>query len=255
MAIPWTFLRYPVVASTNDLAKAAGRLGCPGYTVFIADEQTKGRGRRGHSWVSPPGGLWMSILFRPVSGPETWPLFTIATGLGVCKYVRSLSAKAFLKWPNDVLVDGKKVCGILCESVLPAAAPGFVVAGIGLNLNVESRRLPEEVQQSAGSLCELLGAQFDPVEAAKRIADSVNEQISLLEEGNTHHVIDGWRAHSDMLGRRVRVSGPSGIIHGVAEDIDENGCLLLRTDSTVEIIIAADVSLRLDDDSETGGML
>ncbi len=239
-------MRYRVTTSTNDLAKAAGRAGVVANTVFMADTQTLGRGRRERSWESPIGGLWMSWLTRPLVRAEVWPVFALAAAVSVVRVLRALGVESRIKWPNDVLVCGKKVAGILCESGYSSTGEPFVVVGIGINLNVSSETLPDSLRSQATSVVDLTGVRVDIVETALKLAQSLACLARKIESGSTEHVLRAWRHNSDMLGRNVRVYLETGSISGVAEDIDETGCLLLRTDTGVVKVVAADVSLRLD---------
>jgi len=248
----WTFNYYDTVGSTNDVAREAGLSGCQGRTGFVAAVQTGGRGRRQRAWSSPPGGLWMSLLLRPQIEPEKWPLTTLSSGIAVASAVAAAGVPASLKWPNDVQIHGKKAAGILCESSFAehGGTKGFVVVGIGLNLNVDLALLPDELRTSATSLLFETGHAHDCRLMAESIAAHLDETQALLEQGRESELLDMYRALCPMLGKRVSVITHQTEYEGVAQDIAPDGALMVERywhdgRRTVERVVAADVSVRL----------
>ncbi len=229
---------YPSVDSTNSRARALLREGAVHGAVVVADEQTQGRGRLGRRWTAPPrSGLAVSVCLRPPAGFPL-PLVTVTAALAVGDTVRAVvgASRCTLKWPNDVLVDGRKVCGILVEL---DGTPGAwtVVVGIGLNVNA-APPLPTAI-----SLASAVGV---PVPREPLLIDLLAALEGYLDHATTQPeaVMSLWRDRLDTLGRRVRVAAPSGVLEGLALDVDGDGALLLRLDDgTIRPLHAGDVSL------------
>lgn len=229
--------------STNDDAMEAARLGAPHGATFVADSQTRGRGRRGARWSSPPGeNLLCSVLLRPDLTPELAGTLTLAVGLAVRDVVAARvpgSRSVRVKWPNDVLIDGAKVAGILLESQIEAGRVAAVVVGIGLN--VAMRELPAELRGIATSLA-LAG---DPSPSREEVLASL---LAALEARTAVHAREGLfpalaelREHDALLGRRARADRVEGIAAGIAGD----GALLIRDDDGTEHrVTSGSVTLR-----------
>ncbi len=229
---------YPSVDSTNVRARGLLRDGAAHGTVVVADEQTHGRGRLGRRWAAPPrSGLAVSVCLRP-RAEFRLPLVTVSAALAVGDTVRAVvdASRCTLKWPNDVLVDERKVCGILVEL---DGAPGAwtVVVGIGLNVNA-APPLPTAI-----SLAAAIGV---PVPREPLLIDLLAALEGYLDRAaaQPETVLGLWRDRLATLGRRVRVTTPGGVLEGLALDVDGDGALLLRLDDgTVRPLHAGDVSL------------
>jgi BirA family biotin operon repressor/biotin-[acetyl-CoA-carboxylase] ligase len=207
-------------------------------TVVLASEQTVGRGRKGRGWASPSGGLWMSVVLRPTLPPESWPLIGFAAGAGAAAALESVSGKTIqLKWPNDLVLDGRKVGGILVES-----AGGFAILGIGINANVAIEELPDDLRTTAVTLLASLGSPVDLAALARSILEQVEHFYDLMHR-DPQAILDTWRRRSFLNGRRVQITG-TRMLEGVAEDIDDRGALLIRTASGVQPVTVGDVSVR-----------
>jgi BirA family biotin operon repressor/biotin-[acetyl-CoA-carboxylase] ligase len=225
------------VDSTNDVARTLAEGGAPEGTVVLAREQTAGRGRLGRPWVSPPGGIWMSVVLRPIAAPHEVPRLSLAVGVAASRAVeRACGLSVGLRWPNDLVVARRKVGGILVEAGPDAL---WVVVGVGINANVPAAELPE----GATSLLEVKGS---PVDRAALLQALLGELEILYEMFRGHDwatLLEWWRSRSTTLGRRVRVHVPSGVYEGVAEDVDEDGALVLRLpDGGCKRIVAGEVS-------------
>lgn len=219
---------YARVTSTNDVARDLAGDGAGEGTAVLAVEQTAGRGRLGRPWVSPPGGLYLSVVLRPPLATDRWPLLGIAVAVGAAEGVEPASGVPIaLKWPNDLLAGGRKVGGILVE-----AAEGFAVAGIGINAGPPGAAPHPDAASLHVDLPGLVVAVFSGVEQA----------IDLLY-ADPPSVLARWRARSATLGRHVRVLGAE-VVEGIAEDIDGDGALVLRTASGMRRVLAGDVSVR-----------
>ena len=232
------------VDSTNTLARDLGRGGATHGTVVIAEAQNAGRGRLGRGWVSPPGrNLYLSVVLRPVVAPEEVSQLTLVAGVATCEAVREWCPDARIKWPNDVLVGGRKVVGILCEMEVGDAGP-MVIAGIGVNLNAALEDFPEELRDKAGSLAIALGKRIDRARFTARLLDRLEQRLDRFAGRGFADVASAWETLSGMVGESVRVQQPGGIVEGRVLGLDADGALRLAAPSGVEHrVVAGDVTV------------
>ncbi len=239
-------LRYlPSVASTQDVAREAALAGAPGGLAVVAGQQTAGKGRSGRSWWSPPaGGLYVSLLLRPVLASEHVSWVTMCLALGAAEAIEAVCGlRPDLKWPNDLEWQGRKLAGILAESAFTGNKLDFVIAGIGLNVAVDFSSQPE-LARSAISLQAAAGRPVDSSALLVALLSWVETHILALEQGISP--LDAWKERLVTLGRRVQARSFDGrVLSGVAVDVLQDGSLLLRLDNGAEEIVrAADVTLR-----------
>ncbi len=233
------------VTSTMDVATAEARRGAPEGTIVVADHQTQGRGRFQRAWVSPPGAsVYLSIVLRPA--PERLLALGIVASLAVARAVeRETGLRPSIKWPNDVEIGGRKLAGILVDSVMKDAGVEFAIVGIGLNVTLDPSRHPE-IAATATSLARELGRPADRLAVLRALLVELDALYDQTNAGQS--LVAEWRARLSTLGRRVRVTwpgDPSSAEEGVAEDVDADGALLLRRDdATLARLIAGEVSLR-----------
>lgn len=221
-------LAYDRATSTNDVARHLAGRGEGEGTAVLAREQTAGRGRLGRPWRSPPGGLYLSAVLRPSVATASWPLLGLAVAVGAADGAEAAAgAPITLKWPNDLLLDGRKVGGVLVE-----AAEGWAVAGIGINVGI-----PPALHGEAAAL------DVDLPALAVEVLSGMERAVDLLY-ADPASVLIRWRARSATLGRRVRVVGGAEVLEGIAEDIEADGALVLRTVTGVRRVVAGDVSVR-----------
>jgi BirA family biotin operon repressor/biotin-[acetyl-CoA-carboxylase] ligase len=228
-------VRVGRVDSTQSVAFALAADGAPDRTVVLADSQAAGRGRRGRTWLDEPGAsLLVSILLRPSLPPTGLPLLSLAAGLAVADALREVTGVAArLKWPNDLLVDGRKIAGILLESRLGAAP--LVVVGIGVNLG--QRTFPAALQERATSVVRESGRLVEREAVLAALLPALDRHRDALERGQLSRVLDAWRARSATLGRTVSVDG----VHGVAVDIDDDGALLVDDGTRRRRVVAGEI--------------
>ena len=216
------------VGSTNDVARQLGERGAPSGTAVIAEEQVAGRGRTGRVWASPPGlGVWLSVVVRPAELPNP-ALLPLAVGLAAAGALDRFTGpeKAMLKWPNDLVVGGQKLGGILCEAVWSGAAAAFVVVGIGINVQHSEADFPGELRPHATSLRLVSGREQCLLEVAGALARAVvavgQHPPAMLDSKHAAEL----RARDALRGREITIDGvPCGTALGIAAD----GALLVRT--------------------------
>lgn len=235
------------VDSTNMEVKRRALEGAGDGLVVLAEQQTAGRGRRGRAFFSPSGtGIYMSVLFRP--SPETSQdvvLITTAASVAVCRAVRRVLGKEpEIKWVNDVYMDGRKICGILTEAVsdFESGRIDTVVVGIGINYHVPEEGFPEELQETAGSVC-----PADHNIPRNTLAAAVIQELYELYEGLSDKTyMEDYRRWSNVLGKEVRFTSGTEWEYGTAVDIDENGGLIVETkDGNKQVLRTGEITLRL----------
>ena len=231
-------LGYARVDSTNLVARILAEEGASEGTAVVAVEQTEGRGRLGRTWDSPPGGLWMSVVLRPRLPVTAWPLLGFAASLAAADAVETVAGVPVrLKWPNDLVVEDRKLGGVLVE-----AGGTYAIAGVGINVNVPIEVFPPELRGMATSLETLLGRPVDLVTLAQQVLILLEQHYDVLNE-NSGALIQRWRLRSCTLGRSVRILGANAV-EGVAENVDSHGALLVRTPAGMRRVLAGEVSLR-----------
>jgi BirA family biotin operon repressor/biotin-[acetyl-CoA-carboxylase] ligase len=234
-------LYYLRTASTNQLTKQEAQAGAPEGTVVIAGEQTLGRGRRERNWVSPPGNLALSFVLYPAI--EHLPSLIMVASLATAHAVTSVAGlEAGIKWPNDVLVGGKKVCGILVESKVKGNRVDYAVTGIGVNVNIHMADYPE-VAAMATSIYDELGREVSLVRLARALLKELDGFYQGLLAGRP--VFESWRNSLVTLGREVSVTSADAVFSGVAEAVEGDGSLLVRrADGSLARVVAGDVTIR-----------
>lgn len=232
------------LTSTNAILKDHARKGTLSGSICLCEQQTAGRGRLDRSWSSPEGqGVWMSVLLQPELPAENAPLITFCAALAMTRALRSLtSLDARIKWPNDVILAGRKVCGVLLEAGFAPDGRQFVVIGTGLN--VRSGAYPQELSDRAIALDELC----TPPSRSQLIAAYLNElenAIDAIKSGCFSGISKPYHDYSCTLGSEVQVLAPDETFTGIALDVDDTGALLVRTsDGSIRRVLAGDVSVR-----------
>jgi BirA family biotin operon repressor/biotin-[acetyl-CoA-carboxylase] ligase len=233
------------IGSTNVEASQLARAGAPEGTLVIADYQSAGRGRLARRWLAPQGSsLLLSLVFRPEIRPSQAQRLTMICGLAAAAAVRSeFDLPIDIKWPNDLLCDGAKVGGILTELALTQHQIDFAVVGLGLNVNLDPTQLREDMLMPVTSLSHELGRSVARLPLLWAYLAEVELRYVALMAG--HSPVTEWTEYLVTLGQQIRVSESGGVLEGVAEMVDAEGALLVRTmDGELRRVVAGDVTLR-----------
>jgi len=248
------------VDSTNRLAREVARAGAVEGTVVIADTQTAGRGRLGRSWFSPPSvNLYLSVVLRPDIPPARAPqLALVAAGAVAASIEEVAGIRPAIKWPNDVILHGRKVAGILTEMDSEADRVVFAIVGVGVNLNVSAETLARALPGTATSLAAATGRSVDRVAFAARLLAELEQRYSCYLTQGFGALRKEWESYSCLTGHEVTVTGPEGRRQGQVIGVDQGGALCLRGAGGRTIrVLAGDVTLskayrRLPERSEIG---
>ena len=237
---------FEQTTSTNDVIEKLARDGVKEGVVVFAESQTKGRGRLGRKWISPAHkGLWFSILLRPDLRPQETTQLTVASATALRRAIQSETGlKPEIKWPNDILIGGKKVAGILTELSAELDKVRYVILGIGIDVNLDAGEFPAELKKIATSLKIEAGETISRAELATAILRELDEDYSRICGGKFSAVADEWEENCVTIGKNVTVQIGERKIRGRAELLDDDGALLLRTEhGHLERITGGDVTL------------
>ena len=244
-----TFGRHVVylesTQSTNEEAKKIAREGAEEGTIVVAEEQITGHGRLARGFYSPfAKGIWFSLILRPKFFPMEASKCTLLAAVGVCRGIRRMGlADAGIKWPNDILVHGKKLVGILTLMSASMEKIDYIIMGIGINTGIKKNEFPEDFREGATSFLNE-GINVSRKDLLAAILGELEKEYSIAQDEGFDKVLDDWRALSVTLGQEVRVIFGDDSYTGKAVDIDRDGCLLVNTGSEVKRVIAGDVSIR-----------
>ncbi|MCS6847309.1 MAG: biotin--[acetyl-CoA-carboxylase] ligase [Anaerolineae bacterium] len=235
------FRRFPTIPSTMDVCRAFAEQGADEGLVVLADAQTAGRGRAGRTWYSPHGqSLYLSILLRPDLHPRRIGWLTMLGALAVTDAISQfsiLNSRFKLKWPNDVLLNGKKVAGVLVESSFTGDRLDYAVLGIGLNVNTRFDDAPEDVRLRATSLCEALGQEVD----RQAVLDWLLAAFSVRYATLPASPVADYARQLDTLGKQVRLQAGDEIVEGKAARVEDDGALVVMTTAGERIVTFGDV--------------
>ena len=237
---------YEETGSTNIDAKRLGEEGAAHGTIVVADKQNAGRGRRGRAWQSPAGkDIYFTILLRPSFEPDKASGLTLVMALSVAQAVeRKCNLKAGIKWPNDVVLNGKKICGILTEMNMETDYIQHVVIGVGINVNLDE--MPEEISQTATSILWESGEKTARAELLQEVLARFEENYGMYEkESDLSYMLEEYNSYLVNVGKQVKVLDPKGEFEGIARGINASGELLIETpDGKVAEVYAGEVSVR-----------
>jgi BirA family biotin operon repressor/biotin-[acetyl-CoA-carboxylase] ligase len=214
-------------------------------TLIVAEEQTKGKGRMGRGWYSPPRlGLWMTLILRPDIPPFKAPGLSICAGLALAQAIREMTGiEAKTKWPNDCLVDGKKVGGILLELSAELDRTNFVIVGIGVNVNHSVKNFPTDLAQTATSIKIKLGKEISRLALLISFLEKFERIYLDFKKNGLAPQREMIKSFSSLLGKKVVVKFGKEKMEGMAEDIDDNGSLVIKTKKGERVLTAGEVTV------------
>jgi BirA family biotin operon repressor/biotin-[acetyl-CoA-carboxylase] ligase len=232
-------LHFDTIPSTNNYAKQIINK-VPEGTVIIADVQTSGRGRKQRGWYSPKGGLWFSVVLFPKIIPQKGMIITMVSSLAVAQGIKEITGiDTVIKWPNDLLIEGRKVCGILTDIDATMDKINYSVVGIGININ---NKLNKDIAKTAITLKQKQGTLISRVKLLISILRYLDNNYHRLIVGDYNFIKNTWLKHSDIIGRKIRVQDDNKTTTGIVADIDDNGCILLESDIKNIRIFSGDVT-------------
>jgi len=237
--------RFAEVTSTNDVAKELAAQGAEEGTVVVAEVQTCGRGRLGKEWLSPKGGIWFSMILRPkVKAKDTFKI-TFLTAVAVAKAIRKMfRLNAEIEWPNDVLVNGKKVCGILTETSIRGEKVDSVVVGVGINANIDINFFPKNLKKAVTTLSTELNREIDRKKFLRKLLEELEAYYKRFKEDKFDSVLEEWKRLNRLFGANVEVVSLDEKITGKAVSVDKNGALIVRlADGSTRKVFSGDVTL------------
>lgn len=239
-------VHFNSIDSTNIKAKELARKGSDEGTIVVAEEQTSGRGRLGRVWISPKGkGIWMSIILRPDIDPIYASKVTQIGAAAVWKAINSIGIKAEIKWPNDIVLNGKKICGILTEMSGELNKINYIVIGIGINVNIEEAEFPTEIAKTASSLKAEVGKYICRQELLIEILRELDYYYDdLINKGSIKEAIDICRRESVLLGKDIKIISKGQEVLAKAIDITDDGELIIEEGKERRKLISGEVSVR-----------
>ena len=230
------------VDSTNEVAKKLAREGAPEGTIIIAESQSRGKGRRGKKWISPLGGAWLSIILRPNTLPINAPQLTFIAGVAAAQTIKDeYGLDAGIKWPNDVLIDKKKVCGVLTEISTEIDTIDYIVTGIGIDANIDVNLLPPELRDTTTSIKSELDHDISRMILVQKFLGNFETMYDEFNKGNFQEILRKWRQLSKTIGRQVEIRKGTEFIRGEAVGVNSKGALILELeDGTLQKIISGE---------------
>ena len=234
------------VTSTNEVAKKLANAGCEDGLVCIAEEQVGGKGRLARVGFSPYAhGIWFSVVLKPPFMPSEASKCTLLAAVAVVRAINEYTGvKAGIKWPNDILIDGKKMVGILTEMNAEFGHINYIVIGTGININVPKESLSDDLKDVVASLADVTTKKINRAELLALILKNMEEFYELAITEGFGPILDEWRWWSTTLGKEVKVVAPNETYIGKALDIDEDGLLIVERGGEKVKVIAGDVSIR-----------
>lgn len=242
---------YDEVETTNSIAKKLAAEGSANGTVVVAEKQTKGKGRLNRYWESPKGkGIWFSIVLKPAIKPFLAPQLTFVSAVAVCRALRKTTGlEVYIKWPNDIVCMGRKLCGISTELNAEIDIINYIVVGIGLNVKQDINDFPEELTEKAISLKMADEKEYRRAEVLEDILYEFESEYQQYLESGFAGVLQHWRELNTTIGKDVIVISLDERYKGTAIDVDEEGYLLVQNEEGLQRVIAGDVSIRRSDGS------
>ncbi len=233
------------IDSTQNLAISLASKPDSHGTVVIAEQQKSGRGRQDRKWLSPRGGIWLSVVLRPSIPTAKITLLPFVTGLAVYDTIKTIGLDARLKWPNDVIISDKKVAGILLDISAQADQVNYAVIGIGINTNVDASAISARLDGiKITSISGELGHTVSRLDLTRSLLENIERYYVEMEQRGVDTILQEWKKRSDILGRKVTVVQNNKMIQGVAADVNYDGSLLVQTDHGVINVVSGDIHVR-----------
>ena len=235
---------FSEISSTNTVAMEMASKGAPEGVVVIAETQSGGKGRLGRKWISPKGNLYFSVILRPDMPLHKAPLSTLMGAVAVASAIRNVcQVQAAIKWPNDILIAGKKVSGLLTEMSAEQDRIRHIVLGIGVDVNMDLEILPSDIRALTTSLAQEAGRKINRTALLQEILRELDHGYQMLVH-DPAQVLREWETLNMTLGSRIAVSGASEVLEGLAQGIDVEGRLIVKLDDgTVRTVAAGDVTI------------
>ena len=228
------------INSTNIYCKNLAKENAADGTVVVADIQEKGRGRKSRAWSSPEGGLWFSVLLKPDIPPQNAMILTMAASISLVEAIKETTGlKPVIKWPNDLLINGKKICGILTELDAEMDKINYAIIGIGINVN---NPMDKDLESIASSLKNESNNEVSRVELLKNILAKFDKNYDYVKSSYYEKIRNLWFSYANIIGKKVKVKREKDVLVGTVSDVDETGRLIVKTDSGFEKIISGDVN-------------
>ena len=215
-------------------------------TVVIAHKQTKGKGRMNRKWVSPEGGIWLSVILQPKTDFSLTTLFPIAAAVALSSAIKSATGiKTELKWPNDVLINGKKVCGVLVDASLTSNQIDYIVLGVGINFNIQTSTIEKNIKNTGNysGITSLMkhAENIKAVELIQSFLFELENTIELLMQGGEKNIVKKWIKNSSTIGKNITLKTNEGEIKGIASKIDSDGALIIQQKGKNQRVLVGDV--------------
>jgi len=231
---------FEKISSTNFFAKELANKNVNNGTIVVSDTQTQGRGRKDRTWFSPKGGLWFSVILYPDIQPYKSMMLTMAASLSVAEGIKkTIGITPRIKWPNDLLINGKKICGILTEIDAEPDKINFAVIGIGINVN---NTLNKNLEKYATTLNKEHGSNVSRVNLLKSILKSFDENYMKLQENRYDEIRKNWLMLSQITGKTIRITDGKKSTKGVVKNIDEDGALILDVNCKITRVLSGDLT-------------
>jgi len=234
------YFYFKTLPSTNIIAKQKIKENAQDGAVIISDVQTSGRGRKNRNWSSPEGGLWFSVILYPDIPPQKGMLLTMASSVAVAQAIKDIAGlNPIVKWPNDLLLNDKKICGILTELNAEIDRINYAVVGMGVNVN---NPIDENLKESATSLAQEIGSEVSRIKLLRSILSYLDQYYLKLISKDYSFIRDLWFSNANIIGRKIQVQDEKNILIGIVKDIDDSGYLILTTEDDEIRIVSGDIT-------------
>lgn len=236
---------FGTIDSTQNFALELAKRPHENGSLVIADRQTQGRGRLNRKWVSPKGGIWMSILLRPNFEPSHTSLFPMATSLALAVSIeKTLKIKTELKWPNDITIKGNKVAGILIDASVESNKIDYLIIGIGINFKINPGTISKSIKQKKYGIATLISKDQGtrPAELVQQFLLELEKTYNNILTGNVGTIRKEWIKRSSTIGKNVTITTTTGTLKGKVTGIDKTGALILSRNGIVQHVLAGDMT-------------